>query len=202
MEELMSLYLNYMNIIREYMLYHSENAHFKMVYYFLIDYEYKKVINCFGTGISCNEYSQIIENSECFSNDFLRTFEPDVASSIEITQDYKSDKLRIMEQKYLSGTGFNNQKLHITDLKNTYRFIFMSYTLYGLKHKQGKLWFADQDWITYRLGDKITEKMECVPNRYIYPSQIGSFSRKFWYDSDITLMQVLKKLSFNFDLLF
>lgn len=198
----MSLYLKYLNIIREYLLHHPEDIYFRTVYYFLIDYKNKEVINCFDTGISCNEYSQLIENSECFSNDFLKTFEPNIAFSIETTQDFQFDKLRIMEQEFLSGTGFNNQKLHITDLKNTYRFIFMSYTLYGLKHKQGKLWFTDQDWITYRLGDEITEKMEYALNRYIYPSQIGSFCRKFWYDSDITLIQVLKKLSFNFDLLF
>lgn len=201
MEELMSLYLNYMNIIREYILYHSENTHFKRVYYFLIDYEYKKVINCFDTETSCNEYLKLIENSECFNNDFLKTFEPDIASSMETSHNIQFDKLRIMEQRFLYETGFDNQKLHINDIKNTYRFIFMSYTLYGLKYKQGKLWFTDQDWITYRLGNKITSKTEYDANRYIYPSQTGSFCRKFWYNSDTTLMQILKKLSFNFDLL-
>ena len=201
----MSLCSDYICIIRDYVLSHAEDIFFKTPYYFLIDFKNKEIISHFDTEFTLEKYHELVCISENYDNEFHETFQNDYSDSnndYSNTQYCPKDELREFEKMFLKQTKLFNEEMYVADCKTAYRYIFMSYVILGLKRNNGRLWFTDQELILYRLGDvKVRDKEYSPKYDYISPISYGTFNRRFWYSNDKTVLQILKKLRYNINLL-
>lgn len=200
----MSLTFDYISIIRDYILSHPTDILFHRAYYFLIDYKTKEVIKCFDTDMALSAYTVLLDRSECYHRDYCDTFIPPHESDelYPINANDDTDELRIIEREALKKSKISKERFFVSDCETPYRYILMSYCIYGLKRNSGKLWFTDQEFAIYRLGEAKVRETEYIPKYdYISPLSTGSFNRRFWYEDDTTVSQVLKKLRYNINLL-